>query len=216
VKSLCLCLGLLLSTLPGIHAYDVKDVLFQMAERERSMKSIAFQFVQKITFTEMEQKTEVKGAAIFEKPNKMRIEKQIPQEQLTISNGKKVWIYTPAYSQVWVGEWKDWTNENAVPKGLLPLNDYVSALKNNFNLKLVEKTESPGTVTLRATPKNENVGYKMDLAISVQTWLPFETRVRTESAHVVTTLDEVKIDPITTRDTFSFRPPKGTDVIPLK
>lgn len=214
---LSLFVTLFISLQIPLHAIELNRVLFKMEQKEVQIDVFQFNFTQNIDFLEMGVKKEVTGSAIFGKEGRMRIAKKDPQEQITISNGKKIWIYTPDFGQVWEGKWKDWVNSETIPRGLVPLHNYVAELEDNFDLSLAKGTETEGAsvVFLEARPKVAGPDYELRLSISTETWLPVETMFLSSSARVVTTLSDAKINPTLKNDTFRFKPPPGTDIIPL-
>jgi outer membrane lipoprotein carrier protein len=190
-------------------------VLEQMQSAESGMERIRFSFRQQIAFTGVSSTTTVNGKALFAKGGKFRIEKMQPERQLTISNGKSLWVYTPAYNQVWQGTPKRWMDSTLLPKGMLPFNNYVADLQKYFDLKLGAVTAADNTVELKAEPKDQQMDYHLTLVVSMDSWLPSSTRYHSESADVVTELSEVEANPDVTDSSFRFTAPKGADVIPL-
>ena len=43
-------------------------------------------------------------------PDSIRIRQKNPVDQTIVTNGKKVWVYTPSYNQVIVDSWKKWAS----------------------------------------------------------------------------------------------------------
>ena len=194
-------------------AYELPDVVKKMEGAEASFKSIGFSFSQEVRFTEMEGKNTVNGTALFAQPNLMRIEKLTPERQLTVSNGKTMWVHNPAFKQVWQGSWKNWVDSSAVPQGLVPISGYMADLKKRFDLAVLPTRD--GSVRLQAKPKEASVGYELEFTVSTETWIPSRTVYRSESAVVVTDLTDVVFNPAAGADKFTFKAPAGTDVIPL-
>lgn len=197
-------------------AFTLDQVLGEMETQNKVLKNIQFDFRQEIKFFNSETLNEVKGSAIFQKPGQMRIQKKQPEDQILISNGKKMWVYTPAYKQVWTGPSTNWMGASFLPKGLVPMDNFVKELKNNFLMKL--KSGDPANradVRILAEPKNPELGYRMELLISTSTWLPVKTVFQSDTARIVTELLNTKINLDIPSHTFRFITPKGTEVIPL-
>ncbi len=197
------------------YSYSLDQVLIQMENKERSMERIQFKFKQDIQFKEAGLTEKIEGQATFQKPNKMKISKQSPQNQVTISNGISLWVYTPSYKQVWVGKWKDWLHNGSMPQGIIPVENYVEDLKKNFNLSFTEDDDNDNQVHLAASPKEKDKGYELELVISTDSWLPIQTIYRSDSAIVTTSLFSMEQGPRLADDMFTFIPPKGTDIIHL-
>lgn len=209
-------LAQLLMATVGHGAYDLNQVLGELANREKTMNILQFDFTQEINFTEMKNKTTVVGEAIFGKAGKLRITKQLPVKQVTVSDGKKVWVYNPTASQVWLGSSKKWLESSSLPKGMIPFNNYVADLQKNFNLVLdQEKKNVEDEIQIVAEPKNKTLGYKMRLTVSTHSWLPVKMVYLSDSAEVETLLSKHQVNPSIQDSVFRFTVPKGTDVIPF-
>jgi outer membrane lipoprotein carrier protein len=194
-------------------AYELDQVLANIERADKSVHAIKFDFVQDVRFVEMGSASVVKGEAMFAKPNRMRIQKKLPDEQLTVSDGKKMWVYNPAFKQVWEGTWKGWVQAKAIPPGLIPVGGYVADLRKRFNLSLAGPAEEG--VRLEARPKEKDLGYSLEISVSTATWLPSETVYKSETAEVRTALHEIRVNPDIKDSDFSFKAPSGVDVIPL-
>src|SRR5436309_231143 len=94
---------------------SVPEAPLSLPQKEKGISSLKFGFEQEIDFLEGGMKTKVVGEALFGREGKMRITKTVPNEQVTVIDGEKVWIYTPAYKQVWSGALKDWTKTSVLP-----------------------------------------------------------------------------------------------------
>lgn len=200
---------------PLLATGTLDQALIEMEAHNKTVKNIQFDFRQEIQFFNTNGVSEVTGAAAFQKPGQMRIEKKKPENQLTISNGKKMWVYTPAYKQVWVGSANHWAGASFLPKGIIPMDNYVKELTTNFKMKLKSGGGATSELWISAEPKNPDLGYRMEMLISTTTWLPVKTVFQSDTAKIVTELLNTKINLDIPNATFRFLPPKGTEVIPL-
>jgi outer membrane lipoprotein carrier protein len=211
-----LMLAWFFGTLPAFASYDLERVLTELQNREKTIDVIQFDFKQEINFTQMQNKTVVSGEAVFGKAGKMRITKRLPDQQVTISDGKKVWVFNPVYKQVWEGSSKKWMDSSVFPKGIVPLNNYVEDLRANFNLRFSSSTEGGDrSVHVLAEPKNKALGYRIEMTVATDSWLPTKTVYQSDTANVVTYLSKHLVNPDVKDSVFRFSAPKGTDVIPF-
>jgi outer membrane lipoprotein-sorting protein len=209
-------LALLLFLFPNLSfANNLTDVLANMETRERQTKALRFNYEQIIRFTAMETVSTVRGTAVVAKQGRFRIEKKIPEEQLIVSNGKNLAVYTPSFKQMWKGPWKGWQKASMVPKGFVPLNDFAADLRENFNVSLVPVGVKEGFVGLKASPKIENAGYFFELLVSPQSWLVEEVKFVSDTAEIITSFSNIEKDPMVAENLFSISVPKGVEVIPL-
>ncbi|MCB4757121.1 MAG: outer membrane lipoprotein carrier protein LolA [Elusimicrobia bacterium] len=196
-------------------AYNLDQVLSRLDNKEKGIKAIQFDFKQEIDFIGSDMKSEVEGQALFEKPGKLKISKRKPDEQMTISDGKKIWVYTPAYNQIWEGRWKTWVNNQMIPTGLFPFNDFVHELRQYFNLSLKSDDKEATEVQIVAVPKDSLRGYRLMVYLSTETWFPHKTVYTSESATITTSIDRVEVNPSLPKGTFIFLPPKGAEIISM-
>ncbi len=211
-----LILGTFLMAAPGWAALSVNEVLDQLELKEGEIKTIRFTFEQAVTFSGMTSSSIVTGEGIYQKPEKFRITKKKPIEQWTITNGKKVWIYTPSYQQVWEGKWQGWLQSVAIPKGLVPVGDFVNELRGQFDISLATPSkEDPAVCSLTAIPKDPSQTFHLELTVSTDSWLPIKTVFTSESAIIVTHVSNIVLNEEVKQDIFSFQPPKGTEIVNL-
>jgi outer membrane lipoprotein-sorting protein len=193
---------------------SLPEVLGHLESQQKKIQSIRFDFVQDILFSETGQSAHVEAQALFGQNGRLRVQKQKPDQQLTVSDGKTVWVYNPGPKQVWKGAAKSWLKAGWMPKGLVPLNGYVSELEKNFNLSVIASSDTDH-VTLDATPIDPQLGYKLQFVFSTRTWLPTKTIYVSDSARATTSLSHVAINPADVARSFQFSIPKGATVIPL-
>jgi len=204
------------AVISSIGAATLSEVLENVQEKEGKISSIRFSFSQEIQFSGMESKSVVKGEAYFQKPKKLRIEKKEPLEQITISDGEKLWVYTPSYKQAWAGNWESWIKGAVIPKGLVPIGNFVDDLRKNFELSFVEPGgDNAATLTIKGIPKEAQAGYSIEIKISTQSYLPVQTIFHSETANIITTLDKVEENFQIPNEAFSFHAPHGTEIIKL-
>jgi outer membrane lipoprotein carrier protein len=205
-----------LALMPGFlnAAFSLEQVLKEMEDHEKKVTALKFSFKQQVEFTDSGLSETVTGEAVFEKPRKMKITKSAPQEQITVSNGRTMWIYTPAYKQAWSGTLSEMSNQRVIPQGLFPAENLVSDLKKNFNLSL-STVSVEGGVALNAASKDGGGDVALKLIISTDSWLPVQTVFQSETARIDTYLIDMKVNPVLPRSLFQFQPPKGTDIIKM-
>jgi outer membrane lipoprotein-sorting protein len=208
--------AVLILSLPAYSfAHTLTDVVANMENSERQVSALRFDYEQTIRFTAMESVSTVHGKAYFAKGGKFRIMKQVPEEQIIVSDGKTLSVYTPSFKQMWKGPWRGWQKAAMVPKGFVPLNDFTADLKKNFNLSLVPGNSKEGRVGVNAVPKDASSGYRLELGVSDKTWLVEEVRFISDTADVRTLFSRIEQDPAVADNLFSIAVPKGVEVIPL-
>jgi len=99
-----------------IRADGVKldDILAGLEKNDQSMENVQFTYEQEISYTLTNEVQRNSGQMIFSKPEYFYFKQDKPLEQIIVSNGKKVWIYTPSYKQVIVDAWSRWINSGVL------------------------------------------------------------------------------------------------------
>jgi outer membrane lipoprotein carrier protein len=209
-------IGLICFSAVSVHAaLTLEDVLANVENQEMNITTVGFDFSQDVDFSATDTHSQVKGTALFGKQGRFKVMKKSPNEQWMISDGKNVSIYTPAYKQVVVSSAKGWVRNSVLPAGMIPVKNYVSDLKKNFNLSLEEGDSSADRVSIVALPRDAKVGYQLTIAISTVNWLPVQTLYTSESAKVKTTFQNVEPNPVVGEQPFRFTPPSGTEVVSM-
>jgi len=197
-----------------LSALTLDNVLFKIDNKEKQLRNIQFQFTQEIEFRFNEMKSSVQGEATIGKKGRINIRKRHPQEQVTISDGKKMWIYSPVNNQVWAGARRKFVEKGLFPKGILPMDNYMEGLKADYQLSLMDRPNGD-VVWLKAIPKDSRLEYRLELSISTDSWIPVQTIFSSDSAIIVTTFTNLKENQNFPDNMFTFSPPEGTEVIPF-
>src|SRR5512137_2417397 len=75
----------------------LSDILSRMEQAENTIAGVTFDFTEEITYTLTNEKQTMGGTVTFLKPRNVRLEQDRPMKQTIISDGNKVWIFTPSY-----------------------------------------------------------------------------------------------------------------------
>ena len=108
------------------------EVTAKMEEADKNVTSLEFAFTQEISYNLTKEKQTSGGNVSFMKPSSLYVKTNRPLEQEIISDGKKVWIYTPKYRQVIVDNWKKWTANSFVPVSIINFGKGWKDLRKRF------------------------------------------------------------------------------------
>jgi outer membrane lipoprotein carrier protein len=164
----------------------------------------------------LNQSIPAKGTVYLKKGGKLRWEYADPTPQEIVSDGKTVWVYTPALSQVNVGP---------APEALAgPAGSFLAGLgrvREHFNVRFLnpaEPRDRDGNVVLDLTPKQPlPTMNRLVLSIDPRTWSVRRAVVYDQFENTVTmsfrktTLNSGLADTV-----FTFVPPKGVATVPLR
>jgi outer membrane lipoprotein carrier protein len=189
---------------------SVEDILARMEKSEAGIQAVRFAFTQEIAYTVTKEKQTNSGEAVFQKPANIRVCQKSPLEQIITTNGKKVWIYTPAYRQVLVDSWKKWAASSLVPASLLNVGQNYKELKEKYTFSLAG-TEGKDYVLL-LTPRTKEA-WRLKLWIDSDTLVPAKAVLFGDTVTVTTETIQYKINPPLEKGLFTFSAPAGVEVL---
>ena len=115
---------------PSDTSNEVRQYVEAIKGRYQDVEYIEAQFVQKSIQMGME--LEQTGQVFLAKPKSIRWEFKTPSEQLILSDGKELWVYTPSANQAILSE--DMSQSNPIA-GLI---DNLSEIDQHFSLTIIE------------------------------------------------------------------------------
>jgi outer membrane lipoprotein carrier protein len=155
-----------------------------------------------------------KGTFYLKKPGKLRWEYTIPTPQEIVSDGAKLWVYTPELKQV---------NVSAAPQALAgPAGSFLQGLgdlREHFRARFLnpaQPTDADGLVVLDLVPKEpQPLMARLVLSIDPGTWLVKKAVIYDEQDNTVTVrFLEVRVNSNLADQLFVFVPPRGVAVVP--
>src|SRR6185503_6126704 len=94
---------------------DLESTLAKMEQAEKTVQRLSFDFTQTAAIRVTGEEQKIRGTALFQRPDKFRVEHKAPQPQVVVSDGKTLWFYNPARSQVLVDSWENWSQSAGFP-----------------------------------------------------------------------------------------------------
>ncbi len=157
-----------------------------------------------------------KGIVSLKKGGKLRWEYSEPTPQVIVSDGKTLWVYTPALNQVNVGP---------APEALAgPAGSFLAGLgrlREQFNVRLLNParpTDTAGDVLLDLAPKHALPTLtRLILAVDPKRWLVQKAVVYDQFENTVTmNFTKVQVNGGLADSLFTFKAPPGVATVPLK
>jgi|GEM_PF-2433212 len=198
-----------LTTLTGL--------LERISEKDAQIADLKFSFSEEIKIALTGEKYEILGSLVYKKPNKLRFEtlpleeSNFPQQTI-VSDGKKVWIYTPKQKQVIVEKWSNLSRYYFVPEEIFRYVDSAINLQKNYQLEFLGLENDFYLLTL--TPKSRKE-IKISFWISKDTYLPQRMELIAETVTVKTELKDIQINTNPEKTLFQFKIPEGVNVLSL-
>jgi len=214
-RRLLACLSLLLLD-PGSAsaAPTLEQAIQQLEATYRRAGDLKATFQQGAYNRTLNQTIEAKGTLYLKKPGKLRWEYSTPTPQQIVSDGKRLWVYTPALKQV---------NVAAAPQALTgPAGSFLQGLgdvREHFQprfLNPAQPADADGLLVLDLTPKvSQPLLARLVLSVDGTTGLVRKAVVYDELGNTVTVrFLEIAVNPGLPDTLFTFVPPPGVAVVP--
>lgn len=208
---------LFLAAAASLRAQSADDVVARLQRAESEIQRLQFDYLQVTRIPLTGESVKSRGAALFERPNRFRLDQKTPQPQTVVCDGKDLWFYLPARGQVLRDSVDNWARSAGFPQGLSPFRLETAELRSKYDIAL--ETPDAKTPVLRLTPRGDRAfPYDLRVWVDLATGLPVKTELSSKSVTATTTVKNFKINVLLSPDAFRFSPPARTDVIdaPLK
>jgi outer membrane lipoprotein-sorting protein len=162
----------------------------------------------------MGQTIEAQGTLYLKKPGKLRWEYVTPTPQEVVSDGKRLWVYTPQLQQV---------NVSDAPEALAgPAGSFLQGLgqvREQFQARFLnpaQPAEPDGGVVLDLTPRQPRpLLARLVVSVDPRTWLVRTAVLHDELGNTVTVrFGEPVVNSGLAETLFTFVPPPGVVVVP--
>jgi outer membrane lipoprotein carrier protein len=180
------------------------------------MNDLKAEFDQTAFNKSLNQSIPAKGTVYLKRGGKLRWEYADPTPQQIVSDGKTLWIYTPALSQV---------NTGAAPEALSgPAGSFLAGLgrvREHFAVRFLnpaEPRDRDGNVVLDLTPKQPlPTMARLVLATDPRTWDVRKAVIYDQFENTVTMLfKKMTVNSGLSDSLFTFVAPKGVSTVPLR
>src|SRR5256884_8180144 len=208
--------GLVLAAPFPARAATLDQVGRDLEEAYSRMIDLRAEFTQTAFNKSLNQTIPAEGTVYLKKGGKLRWEYKEPTPQAIVSDGKKLWVYTPALNQVNVGD---------APEALAgPAGSFLAGLgrlRAEFSVRFLNPAQPPdaeGNWGLDLEPKQPLPTLaRLILTVDAQTWAVRKAVVYDQFENTVTMrLTKVAINSSLPDHLFTFVIPKGVATVPLR
>lgn len=189
-----------------------EGIMERMEEADKTVKSLEFDYRQEIVYNLTNEKNVNTGKVSFLKPDNIRLKQASPLEQTVITNGKKVWIYTPKYKQVIVDTWKKWTSNSLVPVSIINFGKEWKGLKARY--EITSEGQDNGKYVLMFVPKDKG-NYKMRFWVDPDNYIPVKIEILGNNVTITTEMKSKTVNPELDKNFFKFKAPAGVEEMNL-
>jgi len=208
----CLSLGVA----SAVPAQTLEDVVRDLETAYGRMTDLRAEFTQTAFNKSLNQTIPAQGTVYLKKGGRLRWEYTEPTPQEIVSDGRKLWVYTPALNQVNVGD---------APEALAgPAGSFLAGLgrlRAEFDVRFLnpaQPKDDGGNWVLDLTPKQPLPTLaRLILAVDAKTWELRTAVVYDQFENTVTMrFAKVAINSSLPDQLFTFVTPKGVATVPLR
>jgi len=197
----------------ALAAPTLDEAVSALEQAQRRVTDLKAPFRQSAHNKVMNQTVEARGTLYLKKPGRLRWEYQTPTPQEIVSDGTKLWIYTPELRQV---------NISAAPAALAgPAGSFLQGLgqvREHFDVRFLnpaQPADSEGLVVLDLTPKRpQPLMARLIVSVDPKSWLVRQAVIYDELQNTVTVrFGDTVVNSGLADALFVFVPPPGVAVV---
>jgi outer membrane lipoprotein carrier protein len=205
--------GCLALAVPALAAPTLDEAVSALEQAQRKVTDLKATFRQTAVNKALNQTIEARGTLYLKKPGRLRWEYQTPTPQEIVSDGTRLWIYTPELKQV---------NVTAAPAALAgPAGSFLQGLgqvREHFDprfLNPAQPVDAEGLVVLDLAPKRpQPLLTRLIVSVDPGTWLVRQAIVHDELGNTVTVrFGDTVVNSGLSDSLFVFVPPPGVAVV---
>ncbi len=215
VTALTLALLVMATTVPAV-AQSLDDVVREIETVYSRMTDLRADFTQTAFNKSLNQTIPARGTVYLKKGGKLRWEYTEPTPQEIVSDGKKLWVYTPTLNQANVAD---------APEALAgPAGSFLAGLgrlRTEFQVRFLnpaQPKDAEGNWALDLTPKQPLPTLtRLILSVDPKSWEIRKAIVHDQFENTVTMrFTKMAVNSGLPERTFTFVAPKGVVIVPLK
>jgi outer membrane lipoprotein carrier protein len=213
VAALTLCV---LATVGSAAAQSLDDVVREIETAYSRMTDLRADVSQTAFNKSLNQTIPARGTVYLKKGGKLRWEYTEPTPQEIVSDGKKLWVYTPTLNQA---------NVTEAPQALAgPAGSFLAGLgrlRSEFNVRFLnpaQPRDADGNWVLDLVPKQPlPTMARLILSVDPKSWEIRKAILHDQFENTVTMqFTKVAVNSGLPDRTFTFVAPKGVVIVPLK
>jgi outer membrane lipoprotein carrier protein len=198
----------------ALAAPSLDEAVAALEQAQRRVTDLKAPFRQAAHNRTLNQTVEAQGTLYLKKPGRLRWEYRTPTPQEIVSDGTKLWVYTPELKQV---------NVAAAPQALAgPAGSFLQGLgqvREHFHVRFLnpaQPTDAEGRVVLDLTPKQpQPLMARLIVSVDPKSWLVRQAVVHDELGNTVTVrFGDTVVNSGLSDSLFVFVPPPGVTVVP--
>lgn len=177
--------------------------LTKLLEQAKSMTGNFSQITLDVTGTRLQ---ETSGDLAMKRPGLFRWHTSAPNEQLLISDNKKIWLYDPDLEQLTIQK----MDQRMSHTPALLLSGNVSEIQKDFN---ISSKQAGKLISFLLTPKNKDSLFNSLSLTFLDNTVNSMILVDNVGQRTSIAFKNIKMNVPVDNKLFKFEPPKGTDII---
>lgn len=191
----------------------IEELVQEIETTYAEVESLRAEFVQTTRSAALGEGQKQRGRMELKRPAKMRWDFQRPDPRLFVTNGKRMWVYSPVDKQAILYE----DLSKAGGGGIQSLLGDLEALDEHFEVTQVDDPEARrvNNIVLQLVPKKENVNFKsLRLEVTRKKYgLRRLVLVDAFDTETEISFTQVRLNTAMEDSVFEFEPPPGVEVI---
>ncbi len=185
----------------------LSDRLHGVENRYNHAKTLQVLFTEQYTPTGRAQRTE-SGALLLRKPLRMRWDYSQPKGKLFVSDGKYLWLYTPAENRAERMPLKE-SDDMRVPLAFL-----LGKLNFEKEFRNIQSHQEGLDFRITAEPKSDDLPYSsVEFVVAPDSHIKTVTVTYFDHSVLSYAFDQEKMDPPVNPNAFQFELPKGAELV---
>ncbi|PIV52391.1 MAG: hypothetical protein COY53_01365 [Elusimicrobia bacterium CG_4_10_14_0_8_um_filter_37_32] len=208
-----------------INAIEIDEVLENIQKKENGISDLKVKIIQRIEFKEVDEKHTIRSEVTFKKPDKILLIQQDPESKTIVSDGKKLFIYSPLTKQVFVETWKNWKGISYIIPGIFNPEGRIQDLKKNYVFELLNEEKDAYVILLKPkrtkkivlrTKKHLPERFEFNMWISREDFLPVKSKFISQTVVCITELTDWQVNLEPPDELFRFKIPADVEVLRLE
>lgn len=199
-----------------VHALvTLTDLRARFLAQEAQAKTWSFTYDQEVTLESGggtgPERTHFKGKAVVQRPRALWLRQTAPEEELIVSDGERVWMYTPRFHQVVVSSWTAAVQRMPLLTAVTGWGQAFAALEERYLVTLEPAMD--GQYILRCRARQAQDTTRLRFWLAGRDLLPERSEVEDDGVRITVTFRGLKTTDAVDQQLFRFVPPPGVQVI---
>ena len=197
----------------GVEALSLEEVVARVQQRYEKTQAFTADFQQTSLLRSLNKEQKSTGKVYIRKPGKMRWEYETPEQQLIVSDGKTVWIYTPSLGQVIENPLSTAYDSKTPALFLAGLGNIEEDFVIRFSPRYSDASE--GDYILELRPKDSQLYLsKLEITVNRKDFIMEQSIAHDPMGNVITLqFSNIQTNVDLSVSTFQFQVPEGAERI---